>query len=297
MGLAASTSRQAGIATFFTVLVMPFSAMADSFTFSTGDVTNLIATTSQPSGPGIETETGDDFVLTQPTSITHADFTGLIPSGSNITNVVIEVYRVFPNDSNVNRTSGPPTFSTSQVPTRVNSPSDVEFDGRSAAMGTLTFVPKLLNSSFTANSSVQVGGIKLMGGSDGSVSGQEVQFSVDFVEPFTLPADHYFFVPQVSLSTGQFLWLSGTRPITAPDGTPFPPGFADLQAWIRDANFDPDWMRVGTDIIGGGATFNMAFDLNGVTVPGPIAGAGVPGLIFGAGGLLAWWRRRRNLAA
>jgi hypothetical protein len=289
----------------FAAVVMPFPAAADPFVFNTGNPDGLMATATRPESAGkFEIETGDDFVLTQQTLITGAAFTGLIPSGAVandiIKNVVVEIYRVFPADSDVGRTSGPPTFSTPNVPTRVNSPSDLALDQRKFSEGSLSFIPVVQQSSFAANNSVQPGGIHpkplQTTNGNGAVTGQQTQISVNFSTPFDLLAGQYFFVPQVELSNGDFFWLSAPRPIVVPPGTPFPPGFTDLQSWTRDdsnGGIAPDWLRIGTDITGQGP-FNAAFVLNGVTVPGPIVGAGLPGLLAACCGLLALARRRRR---
>jgi hypothetical protein len=237
--------------------------------FSTGNPDGLIAAASRPlTGGKLEIESADDFILSAPANIQSATFTGLLVGATpaDITQVVVEIYRVFSNDSDVGRTSGPPTFSTSQVPTRVNSPSDVEFVSRDSALSTLTFTTSLLIPDFTANNSVQNGGIHPIPnqttGGNGPVVGMEVLFSVTFATPFSLPAGHYFFVPQVAVSPpgGDFYWLSAPKPIVAP-GIPFSP---DLQSWIRDQNLAPDWLRIGTDIVGGttAPTFNAAFSLS-----------------------------------
>jgi hypothetical protein len=175
------------------------------------------------------------------------------------------------------------------VPTRVNSPSDVAFDSRSSGTD-LNFTTTALSGSFTALNSVLNGVNKVPNqttGGEGPVTGQEVQFSFTLTSPFSLPSDHYFFVPQVELSNGNFYWLSSVRPIVAP-GTPFTP---DLQAWIRNENIDPDWLRVGTDIVGGTAppTFNGAFSLSGVATPEPSSIGLFSGMLA-----LAILRRRRQ---
>jgi hypothetical protein len=197
--------------------------------------------------------------------------------------VVTEIYRVFPLDSTV-----PPDGA---VPTRNNSPSDNAFDTRDTALASLSFTTNTLANTFTADNSVLNGINKSPNqqtNGEGPVTGQELQFIVTFTTPFELPPGHYFFVPQVQVTDGEFYWLSAPKPIVPP-GTAFPPGSNDLQEWIRNANLDPDWLRVGTDIVGsinGAAApqFNATFSLDGETVPEPgsmtLLGIGALGLII-----------------
>jgi len=246
------------------------SLSAASFVFSTGSADGKLASLSQPaSASRLETETADDFLLTDTTSITAATITGLIPKGvplSSLTNVEIEVYRVFPDDS---------AAASGNVPSRVNSPADVEIDSatRDGSQGTLHFSAAVLNANFTAQNSVVAGINKAPGNvthGEGPVTGQEVTITISFDPPIVLPSDHYFFRPEVSVVAGDFLYLSAPRPIVS--GTPFLP---DLQAWIRNSALKPDWLRIGTDIIDGNPTptFNMTFSLAGETIPN----AGTPG--------------------
>jgi len=291
-------------------------ACADPFFFSSGTPDGLLGTFSQPASTDhLETETADDFILTDTTSIAQATITGLIQRGTplaSIGNLEVEVYHVFPKDS-----ADPPS---GNVPARTNAPADVEIDSatRDGSLGTLSFDASLLDESFSVLNTVadginQVPDNVTLG--EGPANGEMVQITITFTPPIVLPADHYFFRPEVEVPGG-FLYLSAPKPIVAP-GTPF---MGDLQAWIRNSGLKPDWLRIGTDIIGGTPvqTFNVAFSLTGETVaeaPTPTATptvapshdgggdcsiAAAPSanprifwLLLGPAAVL-WWRRRRR---
>ena len=125
-------------------------AAADPTFFNTGAPDGLMATATRPDSPGkFEIELADDVILGKKTSVTDATFIGLMPAGASVSSVVVEFYRVFPNDFECRKNQRAGSVSTPNVPTRVNSPSDVAFDERDASSG-LSFSTTLLNPSFVA---------------------------------------------------------------------------------------------------------------------------------------------------
>jgi len=245
------------LAAWALALALGTTASADSFFFTTGDPDFRMATASRPdSHKKIEIEAADDFILASDTTLDQATFTGLLfqAGAGEIREVRVEIYRVFPKDSDTQRTI--------HVPTRANSPSDVALADRSSADGNLQFTVTVLDHNAEAPNSV-INGIHPSPDQatkgDGPVEGQVVRIDVVF-DPLELPADHYFFVPQVRLqgAGGNFLWLSAPGPAVFT---------GDLQMWIRNADLDPDWLRVGTDIVDDTTPpkFNGSFSLSGET--------------------------------
>src|SRR6516225_2234736 len=130
-------------ATFFAAAWCLSPSSAAPFFFSTGNPDGKMAGLSQPSSAGkLETENADDFILNNEEILTNATFTGLLTGGAttaNISEVRVEIYRVFPKDSD--------TVRTPNVPTRTNSPSDVEFLDRDTASANLSFATSVLAAS------------------------------------------------------------------------------------------------------------------------------------------------------
>jgi hypothetical protein len=265
------------------------SAFAETVLYNNDIADGKIATLSRPDAPGIsERETADDFLLSSHSLISGGSFTGLLPAGAKITNVNVEIYGVQTTE-----------ISPRSVPTRVNSPTNDAIVEEDIGEG-LSFHTHTLNNGVGVANSV-VDNIKpganpaaTFTGGEGGKSGEEVQFEFTLDKPFNLAAGHYFFVPQVQLDNGNFLWLSAGKPIGAFGSTPFA---GDLQTWIRNnPGIAPDWERVGTDIIGAGpnpATYNAAFRLVGTNVvPEPTTIAMLVGGLLAVG---AWSQRNRRV--
>jgi hypothetical protein len=100
-------------------------------------------------------------------------------------------------------------------------------------------------------------------------------YQEDFnISSVPLAAGTYFLAIQaVTSNFGNFLWQ----------------GTSNLGAAETHNGLNGPW----TTSYGGGLIGGVAVSLDAVAVPGPVAGAGLPGLILVGSGLLGWWRRRR----
>jgi hypothetical protein len=86
------------------------------------------------------------------------------------------------------------------------------------------------------------------------------------------------------------------------DPTFFNPAFVTLQGGLEQAEAaliavienGQTYFNIHTSANPGGEIRTQLLPLGVSAVPGPIAGAGLPGLILAGGGLLGWWRRRQK---
>ena len=133
---------------FFSAIFVDLRADAQVVIYNNDFPNDLIGTASRPDSPGNEIESADDFRLNAHAGINSATFTGLIPTGATIGEVRVEIYRVFPNDSDAARTPN--------VVTRTNSPADVALADRDNASFSshLTFSTTLLNPNFMVSNSI-----------------------------------------------------------------------------------------------------------------------------------------------
>jgi hypothetical protein len=90
---------------------------------------------------------------------------------------------------------------------------------------------------------------------------------------------------------------SGVYDLTQP--LIYNPAFVTMEGGLSQAE-----AALIAGIEGGATYFNIHTSINPggeirgelTAVPGPIVGAGLPGLLLASGGLLAWWRRRKKIA-
>jgi hypothetical protein len=157
--------------------------------------------------------------------------------------------------------------------------------GQTTQFGGLYTAPNLMTSTLTINGQTfsWVEGTSQALGSTGAIPGPDFSLQNFYFPPGQTGSTQEWDI-DLSPNVLPVDWTTALPTMTSSD---FTSNFAEFTCFAS-ACLDPITGQYET----------IYLDVTGVNaptaVPGPIVGSGLPGLIFAAGGLLAWWRRKRS---